>query len=468
MKITTQEKKSEAQPKKVVRVVFTEKNQTRFVEDASNTTRIEVKINKADRDNFRKSIKVVRRVVRIAQQYHVAVIAIDFTEFDKVSKLPAKEMASMVAQNLTVAHYEFRDFKTKPKTGWKDLKEVILTHISQKAVIDGIAEGKIIGEMVNECRMISNTPGGDMTPQILAGHAKRLSQKTTIKTTVLGKKEIEKLGMGAILGVAKGSPEEPKFIVMNYQGGKKDERPIVLIGKGVTFDSGGINLKPSESILGMHMDMSGGSAVMTSIALIAQLKLKKNVIGLIPSVENMASGSSFRPGDVLKSMSGKTIEIINTDAEGRLILADAITYAKRFNPKAVIDVATLTGASLVALGQHASAIMTRDKKLQDTLMELGEQTGDYVWPLPLWEEYEADVKGQIADIANLATRNARYGGSINGGVFLLQFAKDLPKDCAWAHIDMAPRMTTIPTDNLSSGAAGEPVRLLTKFVAEWK
>ncbi len=467
MKIITQEKKAETLSQKIVRVVFTEKNQTRFVEHANGATRIEIKIQKKDANNLRKCIKVIRRVVRIAKQYQVEKIAIDIDEFTNILDVSPKELGLLVAQNIEMAGYEFRDFKTTPKAGWKDVQEVIIAHVTNKDIKAGILEGKKIGEMVNECRLISNTPGGDMTPQILAAHAKRLSRNTTIKTTVLGKKEIERLKMGAILGVAKGSPEEPKFIIMNYTGGKKDEKPIVLVGKGVTFDSGGINLKPSEAILGMHMDMSGGAAIIATVALVAQLKLKKNVIGLIPSVENMVGGKAFRPGDVLKSMSGKTVEVINTDAEGRLILADALTYAERFNPRAVLDIATLTGASLVALGQHASAIMTRDKKLQETLVELGEKSGDYVWPLPLWEEYEEYVKGQIADIANLSTKNARYGGAINGGIFLEQFARDFPKDCVWAHIDIAPRMTTIPSDNLSSGAAGEPVRLLTQFVKEY-
>jgi len=467
MKITTQEKKADTLPKKIVTVRFSEKNQTRFIEDSHGSTRIEIKINKSDTNNLRKFIKVVRRVVRIAKQYQVEKIAIDIDEFKGISDIPLKDLGSMIAQNLMMAAYEFRDFKTKPKAGWTDIQEVVIAHTSQTSIKAGILEGKKVGEMVNECRMISNTPGGDMTPQILATHAKRLSKHTPIKTTVLGKKEMEKLKMGAILGVAKGSSEPPKFIIMDYRGGKRDDKPIVLVGKGVTFDSGGINLKPSEAILGMHMDMSGGAAVIATLALAARLKLKKNVIGLIPSVENMAGGNAFRPGDVLKSMSGKTIEIINTDAEGRLILADALTYAKKFNPKAVIDIATLTGASIVALGQYTSALMTKDKKLQDTLMEIGEKTGDYVWPLPLWEEYEQDIKGQVADITNLSTKNARYGGSINGGIFLGQFTKEYPKGCVWAHIDMAPRMTTIPSDCLSSGAAGEPVRLLTQFIKEY-
>ena len=217
----------------------------------------------------------------------------------------------------------------------------------------------------------------------------------------------------------------------------------------------------------MHMDMSGGAAVMATLALISKLKLKKNVVGLIPSVENMVSGVSFRPGDVLKSMSGKTIEVVDTDAEGRLVLADGLTYAKKFNPRLVIDVATLTGAALVALGQKASVVMTRDKKLQDLLVDLGEKSGDYVWPLPLWEEYEEGLTGNnIADVANLSTKK-RYGSAIHGGIFLQHFTKDYPKGCVWVHIDMAPRMTTIPSDNLSTGAAGEPVRLLTKLIEEF-
>ncbi|HEC32821.1 MAG TPA: leucyl aminopeptidase [Candidatus Kaiserbacteria bacterium] len=471
MKITTQEKNaktlSKKISKKIVKVEFTEKNQTRFIEDSDGLTRIEIKIDKSDKNNLKRFIKVVRRIVRVAQQYQIEKIAIDIDELKKISKLHPKELGSLVAQNLEMAVYEFRDFKTKPKDGWKDIKEVIISNVNQRTFVSGISKGKKIGKMVNECRLISNTPGGDMTPKILSAHARRLSKNTAIKTSALGEKEIKKLKMGAILGVAKGSQEEPKFIIMEYKGGKKDEKPIVLIGKGVTFDSGGINIKPSSAILGMHMDMSGGSAVMATIALVAQLKLKKNVIGLIPSVENMVSGSAFRPGDVLKSMSGKTIEIVNTDAEGRLILADALTYAKKFNPRVVIDIATLTGASLSALGQHASVLMTKDKKLQDTIIDIGEKTGDYVWPLPLWEEYEDEIKGKIADVANLSIRNPNFGGAINGGVFLQQFTKNYPKDCVWAHIDIAPRMVTIPSDNLSSGAAGEPVRLLTRFIEEY-
>jgi leucyl aminopeptidase len=248
------------------------------------------------------------------------------------------------------------------------------------------------------------------------------------------------------------------------RGGKKNEKPIVLVGKGVTFDTGGINLKPSSGLLGMNMDMSGGAAVIHTLALVAKMKLKKNVIGLIPAVENMASGKSYRPGDVIRSMSGITIEILNTDAEGRVILADALTYAQKYKPEVVIDVATLTGAAMVALGERASAIFTEDDELAETLTKAGEKTGDYVWRLPMWEEYENEIKGSLGDYTNIHNKDSRYGGAIYGAIFLHQFIKDYK----WVHIDMAPRMTAMAGENLAPGAVGSPVRLLYKFIEEYK
>ena len=211
----------------------------------------------------------------------------------------------------------------------------------------------------------------------------------------------------------------------------------------------------------MHMDMSGGAAVIHTIALAARLKIKKNIVGLVPAVENMPSGSSYRPGDILRTMSGKTIEVLNTDAEGRIILADALTYAKKYNPRLVVDVATLTGAAMAALGQRASAIFSRDEKLLRNFAAFGEQSGDYVWPLPLWDEYESEIKGTFGDVANIG--KTRYGGAITGAMFLYQFAKDL--NCPWVHIDIAPRMTAVEGEYLSKGAAGAPIRLLIKFLS---
>lgn len=301
-----------------------------------------------------------------------------------------------------------------------------------------------------------------MTPKALAAAARKALKGTRAKVAVLGKAELKKLGAGAILGVAKGSDEEPQLIVIEYRGGGK-KAPIALVGKGVTFDTGGLNLKPEQGIYEMHMDMSGGAAVIHAIAAAAKLKLKENVVGIIPAVENMPSGSAYHPGDILKSLSGKMIEVLNTDAEGRVILADGITYAKRFKPRLLVTVATLTGAVLVALGQQASGILTKDKKLEDRFRELGEKSGDYVWPLPLWEEYEEMVKGNFGDVANITTQGpSRYGGVISGAMFLWHFAKELP--CPFVHVDMASRMTSAPNEYLAKGAAGAPVRLLLSLI----
>jgi leucyl aminopeptidase len=270
--------------------------------------------------------------------------------------------------------------------------------------------------------------------------------------------------MGALVGVGKGSPDGPTFTVLEYKG--SSAAPIVLAGKGITFDSGGLNLKPSSSIYEMHMDMSGASAVINTVALAARLKLKKHVIGLIPAAENMPGANAYRPGDILKSLSGKTIEVLDTDAEGRIVLADALTYAKRFKPAVVIDVATLTGAVLIALGLQASGLLTRDDELAKTLEEVGEESGDYVWRFPMWDEYEESVRGTFGDVANVpGGATSRYGGVINGGMFLWQFAKELA--CPWAHLDIASRMTAAPGDELSKGAAGAPVRLLIRFIEQW-
>ncbi|MEK7100958.1 MAG: leucyl aminopeptidase, partial [Patescibacteria group bacterium] len=325
-------------------------------------------------------------------------------------------------------------------------------------------KGQTIGEEVNACRELANTPGGDMTPKSLARAAKMAVAGLPVTVRTLGVPEMKKLGMGAILGVGRGSVEAPTFTILEYKGGAG--KPIVFAGKGITFDSGGINLKNGDGHE-MHMDMSGAASVIHAVALAARLKSKKHVIGLIPAAENMPGGNSLRPHDILTSLSGKTIEVINTDAEGRLVLADALTYAKRFKPGVVIDVATLTGGSLSALGLYASGLLTRDDALADQLLTLSETAGDYLWRLPMWDVYEDSVKSGVADVANSVSGGAgRYASATNGGMFLWQFAKEL--GCPWAHLDIAPRMTSAPGDELAKGAAGEPVRLLYAFIEEWK
>lgn len=420
--------------------------------------------------NERKFINLCRSIVQTAKQHKIRKVAIQFDRsphlFKSLSKSTTPEWISQIAgENFEMANFEFTTFKTRPKEGFGAIEEILLCGKSSKSIENAVKKGQIVGQAVNATRELSNTPGGDMTPRGLARAAKDAVKGLPVSVTTLGRAQMEKLGMGAIVGVAKGSTLEPTFTILEYKGGAG--KPIVLVGKGITFDSGGLNLKPSQSIYEMHMDMSGASAVIHTVALAARLKLKRNVIGLIPAAENMPGNEAYRPGDVLRSMSGKTIEVLNTDAEGRLILADALTYAKRLKPGVVLDVATLTGAAVVALGLYASGLMTRDDKLSEALLLAGETSGDYVWRLPLWDEYEPMIRGMFADLSNVSNGTAgRSGGAIEGGIFLWQFAKEL--ECPWAHIDIAPRMTAAPGEELSKGAVGAPVRLLLSFIESWK
>lgn len=479
MKLAFSETPMEQAPKDFARVRFTEETRdARRLIREREVAWMELGAGKERDMDRRKFITLCRGVVSAAKQFKTKKIALQFdANAEPFKTLRARgcaeeELARIAAENLEMANYEFRTFKTKPKEGWSEVEEILVCGESSPATRSAARRGQEIGKGVNACRALANTPGGDMTPRSLANAARNAVKGLPVSVKILGRKEIEKLGMGALLGVAKGSAEEPTFTILEYRGStsansaKGSMGPIVLAGKGVTFDSGGLNLKSSQSIYEMHMDMSGAAAVIHAVALAARLKLKTHVVGLIPSVENMPSGASYRPGDVLKSLSGKTIEVLNTDAEGRLILADALTYAKRFKPSVVIDVATLTGAAMVALGLYASGLMTRDDALARTLETLGEESGDYVWRLPLWDEYEPMIQGTFADIANVATGAlAKYGGATEGGIFLWQFAKEL--DAPWAHLDIAPRMTAAQGDELAKGAAGAPVRLLFRFIERW-
>jgi len=414
----------------------------------------------------RKFITLVRAIIRTAKVHKIKKLAIELDDFafPALKKLQERELSELIAVNMEMANFEFLTFKTK-KDAKQVVTDVLICGASSKDTKEGFLRGQIIAREVNATRELANTPGGHLTPRLLAAGANSSAKGLPITVTTLGRKEIKKLGMGLLAGVGEGSANEPTFTIMNYAGGKKSERPIVLIGKGITFDSGGLNLKPSASIYEMHMDMSGAAAVMHTVILAARLKLKKNVIALIPSAENLVGAHATRPGDIHTSLSGKTVEVTDTDAEGRLVLADAITYAKRFKPALIIDAATLTGASLIALGFHASGLMTRDEKLAESLLRQAEESGDYLWRLPLWEEYESVVKSEFADLQNHSISGGRYAGATNGAVFLLQFAREL--DTPWAHLDIAPRMTSVEGDELAKGAAGAPVRLLIQCIQEW-
>ncbi|KND47376.1 MAG: leucyl aminopeptidase [Parcubacteria bacterium C7867-004] len=469
MKLTFGNAEIENAPKGYVRIRLTEEDMgvQRIVRENS-TDWLELGCGKAKDMSRRRFIILCRAIVMAAKKHRARKIALQFDKtpalFKNLQKMTPEEISSLAAQNYEMANFEFTTFKTKPKEGFGQVDEILLLGKSSKSIEAATKRGQLIGQAVNDCRELANTPGGDMTPRKLAKAAKTAVTGLPITVTTLGRVQMEKLGMGALLGVAAGSSEEPTFTVLEYKGASG--KPIVLAGKGITFDSGGLNLKSSAGIYEMHMDMSGAAAVIHTIALVARLKVKKRIIALVPSAENMPGNNAYRPGDILKSLSGKTIEVLNTDAEGRLILADAITYAKRLKPSVVIDVATLTGAAMSALGLYASAILTKDDELADTLARVGEETGDYLWRLPLWDEYEPAIKGTFADLSNIGTgAGGRYGGATEGGIFLWQFAKEL--DCLWAHLDIAPRMTSAPGDELAKGAAGAPVRALLSFIESW-
>jgi len=463
MKLSFTDKELKNAPKGFTRIILTEKEGKRWIERSGVET-LELGVGDFGKVSLRKFRILCRSIIQVARAHKVRKIAVEISPaaFPQLKDIPLPGIGATISEAFGMANFEFTGYKSKPKDGFNLVDEVLICGKTPAAMKEGFKKGEAIAGAVNACRLLSNTPGGDMTPKSLAAAAKKAAVGMGIKVTVLGKKEMEKLGMGAVLGVAKGSSEEPQFIIMEYRGGGS-EKPIVLVGKGVTFDTGGLNIKPGDSMYEMHMDMSGGAAVIHAVALVAKLKVKKNVIAIVPAVENMPSGSSYHPGDILKSLSGKTIEVLNTDAEGRVILADGITYAKRYSPRLVVDVATLTGAVLTALGQHASGFMTNEEEKIEEFVILGEKSGDYMWPFPLWDEYEDVIKGNFGDVANIpSSGNTRYAGVINGGMFLWQFAKDL--NCPWIHIDMASRMTAAPKEELARGAAGAPVRFLLTLI----
>jgi len=377
---------------------------------------------------------------------------------------PHDPQAAALAEGAALALYHFDEFKDK-----ENLKEdpraknLVLVADPQGGKTPGLAEAASrahhIVQAVKTARDLALSPGNKATPAHLAAVAKRLAGKNRLTCRVLGVSEMKKLGMGALLGVSQGSANPPALIVLEYKGGKASEAPVALVGKGITFDSGGISLKPAAGMDEMKMDMSGGAAVIGAMQAIAGLKLPLNVVGLVPAAENMPGGTAIKPGDVLMSMAGKTIEVLNTDAEGRLVLADALAYAARFKPRAVIDLATLTGAVIIALGHQAAAVLGTDKALVQGLIDSGERTGERLWELPLWKEHEETLKSSIADLKNIAAQGVG-AGTITGAAFLKAFAGEQP----WAHIDIAGT-AWLGEDRpyAPKGATGFGVRLLIDF-----
>ncbi|MDP1523832.1 leucyl aminopeptidase [Methylotenera sp.] len=379
-----------------------------------------------------------------------------------VKQLSAKRKVALMAETTLDAAYRFDAIKRKKDESKKEeAKKGIATLYINVALASevkeakaGLADGLALASGVSFAKDLGNLPPNVCTPTYLAEQAQTLGKKHDFKVKILEREELKKLGMGSFLAVSQGSEEPPKFIIMQHLKGKKDQKPVVLVGKGITFDTGGISLKPGAEMDEMKYDMCGAASVLGTFKTISEMDLALNVIGIIPTCENMPDGRATRPGDVLTSMSGLTIEVLNTDAEGRLILCDALTYAERFEPSAVVDVATLTGACVIALGHHATGLFSNNDDLANELLKAGEASLDRAWHMPMWDDYQPLLDSNFADIANIGGRAA---GSITAACFLSRFAKKYD----WAHLDIAG---TAWKSGKEKGGTGRPVPLLTEFL----
>ncbi len=374
----------------------------------------------------------------------------------KVGKRSADWNLTQAAIVAGDALYRFDRMKSKPDNNSSRLNSIGFLAADSLAA-KSLKQGVAITNGMALARDLGNTPSNVCTPAYLATQARQLARTYGFKCKVLDRAACEKLGMGSFLSVAKGSDKPPMFIELRHDGGKKGAQPIVLVGKAITFDAGGISLKPPADMDEMNYDMSGGGAVLGAFRAIGELGLKLNVVGLVPACENLPDAHANKPGDIVTSMSGQTIEILNTDAEGRLILCDALTYAERFKPAAVVDLATLTGACVIALGHHPSALYANDDKLAQALEAAADAAWDRVWRMPLWDEYQEQLKSNLADMANIG---GRAGGSITAACFLSRFARNY----TWAHLDIAG--TAYRSGRDKKGSTGRPVPLLVQYLID--
>jgi len=377
-----------------------------------------------------------------------------------INGISLESAAQAVTEGALLGLYAFRRYITKKENNFGEIKQLLIAGSEkEKPLLErAIVRGRILAEAANWARDLVNEPANYMTPSQMAEAARQLAESYGLKAEVLEREQMAEAGMGALLGVAQGSQQPPKFIVLSYKGSDSDEIDVALVGKGITFDSGGISIKPSEGMADMKGDMAGGAAVMAALSAIAQLRPKINVMAVVPATENLPSGSALKPGDILTAMSGKTIEVLNTDAEGRLILADALSYARKLDAKAIIDVATLTGACMVALGKICSGAFSNNQELVDKIIIAGNEAGEYIWQLPMYEEYREQLKSDVADIKNIGNR---YGGAITAAKFLAEFVDDTP----WVHLDIAGTSETDKEKGyLVKGATGVPVRTLVNLV----
>lgn len=401
-------------------------------------------------EDFRSMIDATAKALNTKNIKHASIHVNDLLVDGKSSQWISQALAT----DLTTKAYQYT--QTKKVESQPTLEKVTLC--TSKTELNDTKKGgnfgQALGQGINAARELGNLPGNICTPTYLANEAKALAKKhAKLTTKIVEAAEMKKLGMGSLLSVSAGSDQPPKLIVMEYKG-KTSKKPNVIVGKGITFDTGGISLKPGAGMDEMKFDMCGAASVLGTMHALTSINAPVHVVAVIAAAENMPSGCATKPGDVVTSMSGKTIEVLNTDAEGRLVLCDALTYVERFNPKSVIDIATLTGACVIALGGHATGLFANEQTLANQLIQAGIETHDRAWQMPLWDDYKKSLKSNFADLANIG---GREGGSITAACFLSYFTESYP----WAHLDIAG---TAWHSGANKGATGRPVSLLVNYL----
>ena len=422
-------------------------------------------LGKKDELTLEKVRKACARGVKKANEYKIKKVAVEIVQ-DESLKRTIDIIAKVQTEACLMALYAFDKYLTTNKEKKIKIDEIAFFSSTNnlknfaKQIDDGIRRGSIIGKAVLCARDFGNEPSNVLFPEELANRIKKLGKERGYSVRAFGMNELKKMGMGGIIGIGKGSKNDPYLIEIKYNGGKKGDAPVCVVGKGVTFDSGGISIKPAAGMEAMKMDMCGSAAVIGIFEAVTQLKLKVNLVGLIPSVENMPGGNAIKPGDIIKTYSGKTVEVGNTDAEGRVILADAISYATEFKPKCIIDLATLTGATVVALGHFVTTAMSNNAELTKDILDAGQATFERVWELPTWDEYDKLIDTDQADMSNMGTP-ARTAGTIVGGMFLKRFVNGYP----WIHLDIAgTAMSNSASEYTPKYATGVGVRLVTHYL----
>jgi len=399
--------------------------------------------------SYRDAVRAAANALKELDAKEAALFLVDM----KVASRPVSWNVRHAVLGVRDAFYRFEQLKTQKKPPAPALAELVLPLSPKAELQSALEEAVATADGAALARTLGNLPANICTPAYLADEAKKLAREYKLELEVLERKDMEKLGMGALLSVARASHQPPKLIVLKYSGAAKSKRPLALVGKGITFDTGGISLKPAAEMDEMKFDMSGAASVLGAVRALAAMRAPVNVVGVIPACENMPGGAASKPGDVVTTLSGQTVEILNTDAEGRLILCDALSYAERFKPDAVVDIATLTGAIVIALGHVATGLFANDQKLADEIRAAADDAWDRVWQMPLWEDYQEQLRSNFADMANIGGRPA---GSVTAASFLARFTTKL----RWAHLDIAG---TAWKSGREKGSTGRPVPLLVRF-----